>query len=414
MTNPSEQLPVKVDAIDSEQFGELIKLPDVLKQNRDLRARGEKLVGELLARMPENWNSVTLEYGDSLDADLNSLQGKMSTAVEKANERRSGFTRFFTSITKMFTAEENAMKELGDKIQAPRIAWASEKIRRQRERDIESQKELAKKHEGAEIFTNVTQAGKEKLVIFIGEQISKLNQKFNSQTMEELPGYSDRLKNWIPTMKDSEFERIVKNGDFKAKYHSPDEYAEIYNSAILELRASMYEEYFDALDAERKRLIELVNSRIEELKRAAQSDAERQKMLDRLETEENNRIDAAAKRKIAIKQQAQLSFTVAKDNATLEVASKAEELITKSPGSGSKLKYKPATHAEFLLIVQYWMESIFPAVPLDELEVKLSFMITACNKHLNDNIAQIRGIPVVEDISVKAVKTKKAKNGNNE
>lgn len=386
--------------IDTQKFGDLIKLPDILKKNQELKSKAAIRVKEVLALIPPDWKNFDIVKGDEIDTTLAEVQAKLTDAKKVCNERRSPYTQLLTQITSLFTAEENELTDFKESISGPRNAWQREKSRQQQERLAAENRAIAKKQEAVELAGQIELGIKQRAQALINTQISKFNERFNSKSIEELPAYGEKLKTWIPVLSADDAVAICKNGEYNARFHLPDEYALLYDNVKSVNEPHVVMSYQVALIAERNRLVELIPSRIAELQRAAQDAQAKADMDARLAREAAEREQAASIQKQQAEEAAKVQAEVKKEEVIFDYASTAQPAIQISKGTVQKLAYRPTTHAELLKLLQFWLTSEFTKLSFEEANKRLSWVRTAANESLNNGIT-IEGCPFEEEFSTR-------------
>ena len=166
----------------------------------------------------------------------------------------------------------------------------------------------------------------------------------------------------------------------------------------------MSKDFVETITAERDRLIALVPARIEELKRSA-SDAEAAKAAAERIAKEKEERDAELAKAAAGRIQAVESEANANKMANAFEHAAIAPSVQVSSGTVQKKKYAPATPKEFIPIIQWWVANTMPFLTIDELNKKLSFMLTAANKALNEG-TKIEGVKTVDDFSTRTSRKK--------
>lgn len=93
---------------------------------------------------------------------------------------------------------------------------------------------------------------------------------------------------------------------------------------------------------------------------------------------------------------------VGKLNAAFE-SIPAEPVISLASGTSVKKKYVINSHTDYTLVMTFWVGHNMHLLTPDELSKKLSFMVTAANKALNDGVI-INGLSVEDDYSTRTNK----------
>jgi hypothetical protein len=218
-----------------------------------------------------------------------------------------------------------------------------------------------------------------------------MNEKYNGVPADKLEAYGEKLKAANPDYTKLEFSRrVAVVGNLLTEL----EVQKIEVEAASELEVGFEFDYVGKIDAERNRLLILIPSRI----KALQADAEKE--AKRVADEAAERVRQAQKAQEEADQRAQAQAEADKTNAVFEVASTAELAPERASGTVIKKVYRPATHADWLRIIQLYIARDYPALTLADVEKKFSFALTAANKRLNAGEA-IEGMATEEDYSTR-------------
>lgn len=382
-------------------FGNLVTLPSVYELNSGLVARAKEQCNPVLKNLPLDLTKPTPEELEALDSELNGLQVKLAAAVKVNQERRMVFTGYFDKIKSVFTGMEADLTALKDGFKVTRDGIAKERIRRQAAEQKKQDDLIQKKQELVMLRTNWTQSFNANFSRALAEQIAKLNENFNGKLADQLEAYGVTLKAWNPAYKAHDI-ICAPVDSIQWRFNDSGVAEKNFTEVRSELFEQFNERYVKIMFTERDRLIELIPSRIKELK---ESDAKT--IAARLEKEKK---DAQDKLDLELRQQSeQIAAQGEADvlNATFEVAAKAEMPIEQTKGAVRKMKYVCESHAAYIAIIQSWVANDLPTLTIDELNKKLSFMLTSGNKRLNEGVKlEAKGLAVIEDISTRTSKIK--------
>lgn len=391
----------KVPALYQEPtFGNLVTLPTVHEQNASLLVRAKTACEPVVADLPQDLSKLTPDELEALDGKLNSLQVKLSEGEKISMERRKPFTQYMDKIKSEFTGIEKGFNELFGKFKSTRDAIARERIKRHEDEQRKQNEAIAKKQEAVMFRSYIFQSYNANFARFVALQNTRMNDSFNAKPADELEAYGETLKKWNP--KYADHDSICKNGEYNHKYHTPDEVSEINKEVIAELKPQFEASFIAALTKERDRLVELVPSRIKELK---ESDAAA--IAARLKKEADEKQAELDRQLAAQKQQSEAQTEADLLNATFDVASNSEQPIEQTKNTTRKLKYFITSHAAMTAIIQSFVANDMGLMTIAELEKKFSFMITAANKRLNEGVKlEAKGLATIEDVSTRTTKTK--------
>ncbi|HTE07684.1 MAG TPA: hypothetical protein VK628_02905, partial [Flavitalea sp.] len=143
-TQLSENMQVAV--LDPEQFGGLIKLPTILKQNQDLAARAVGKVSITLEPIKQiDLATVDAHTMETHDITLADIQARLKDAYDIMEGRRKPATGFMDQVKSMFTAEEKKITTIGAEVKTLRDSWQREKARRSQEAQQARDNDIAEK-----------------------------------------------------------------------------------------------------------------------------------------------------------------------------------------------------------------------------------------------------------------------------
>lgn len=402
------QLTTQPIDIANETFGELVKLPNILTENKGRAERAVSACRSAIDTVKEmDFTKVDATNFETVHIKkINELRAKAKLTLETMNDARKPFTQFFDNIKGQFTAEEAKVKEVLEELKQQDDNWQREKGRRQKEEDAKIAAELAKKEERityrAAIFTTITDS-------FSHDRLNTINKmwdKFNEQSLESIDNYVEKLKVWTPTLTDNQFAQYAMNGNLTAKHLSGDEVAEIYEAVKAELKPQISAKYTETITAERDRAILELESRKAELNRIINDAQAAQEAQERMAKEKAEREQAARDEQKAKEQEVLMNAEAEKTNAIFDAHADAIPVVGISKGTQVKKKYKVTAAGGYIAIIQSWVKNELPTLTADELEKKLSFMVTAANKRLNaGETLEAKGLEVEEDYSTRVRKS---------
>jgi hypothetical protein len=382
----------EVDLFKKPEYGDLVKLPAILKENQ-LSALNAKAATD---RMFEVIKLDNLKTGDitQIEADmasLASLQTKLAATMEKLGGKRMPLTRFLDGVKSLFTTEEKTVAGCIARIKGARDEW--ERVKAQRAADLrrEQEEKIRRKQEAidirAKIKAGIERAYNSALLL----AVQRMNEKYNAQPWQALEAYGEKLKAGVIDFSKLDFSRrVAVVGSLLTEL----EVQSIEVEVAKELEPGFAKDYAEKIDAERNRLIILIPSRI----KALQADAEKE--AKRVADEAAERARQAQRQQEEADQRAQAQAEAQKVEAVFEVASTAELAPERASGTVIKKVYRPATHADWLRVIQLYIARDYPALTLADVEKKFGFALTAANKRLNAGEA-IEGMATEEDYSTR-------------
>jgi hypothetical protein len=273
---------------------------EVLSKNENLALKAVTGAEQLLDTIEAEGMS------DELDAALNSWQVKAKEAVGIMNKRRSPITQIMTKMAKYFTEQEAKLDpakadSVYAKIQLKRNAWARQKAdeAKKKEQEILRQQSIAKERVSfkADVESHIRRIYGEKLFAFKQFAVKI----YNSLTLEN----AAEVKKSIGAVKISypldKFNEIEPAGAFAVHLSAEDQ-----KQIIVEVRDALYDElaanFRENMEAEKERLLDLIPSRLNELKEIAKAGEEQKKRLE--EEAERRRVADEARQKQEAAEQA--------------------------------------------------------------------------------------------------------------
>lgn len=390
--------------------GQLAQLPDVLTANASLADRAVATVrGQIEPLKSLDLMNLDIESIEASDATLNSLQGRLKDAYTMMNDRRKPYTQRMDEVKAMFTSEEKKVVEIGNEVKAIRDGIAREKARRIQVAEQEKAAKLEKQQAQIEARSLVVRMLNDRMADIIVKTIYKMHDAFNAKPATELDAYGATLGKWTPTLTTATWQEVCAGiGNPKPQHIISEQFAKVFAEVTESEGPALEKLYVTRLTKERDDLVESIPSRKMELERIA-GDAEAAKQAaERLAAErealkaqaEQDKADRAA----AIESAAQVDQV----NAAFDIASEATPVVGMSKGTVVKRKYVVGSHKAWAAIMQQWVAKEMAGYTLDELNKKLSFMLTAANKRLNDGEElKADGLRTEEDYSTRATRGKK-------
>jgi len=290
---------------------------EVLTRNENLAVKAVNGAQQLLDTIEAEGMS------DALDTALNDWQVKAKQCVTIMNERRSPITQIMTRMAKFFTEQEGKLDpakadSVYAKIQLKRNAWAKQKAddQKKKEAEILKQQNIAKEKVSfkAEVETHIRKIYGEKLLAFKQFAVKK----YNELTVDNVAEVKAKLKGISTNYPVDKFNEIEPTAAM-AFYLTDEDQKQI----IVAGRNSLYDElsanFKENMEAERERLLDLIPSRVNELKEIAKAGAEEKKKLEK--AAEDRRIADEARQKREATEQAEKDKAAIAANVQMETAS---------------------------------------------------------------------------------------------
>lgn len=243
---------------------------------------------------------------DELDVALNDWQVKAKQAVTILNNRRAPITQMMTKLAGLFTAQEGKLdpkkpESVYAKIQNHRNAWATHKANEKRKKDQEI---LDKQNRDKEIISIKGDIQSNLRAIFnqkIADFKKSILNKYNLLTLEnvaEVKAYIEQRPTLYPKDAFIKLEPTVFAVHIKQQE---------VDQLIFDEREKLYDELTDLfrenMEVEKSNTLELIPSRILELKEIAKAGAAEKARLEKIA--EDRRIADEARQALEQKEQAE-------------------------------------------------------------------------------------------------------------
>lgn len=283
---------------------------------------------------------------DELDSALNAWQLKSKDAVKLLNGRRSPITQMMTKLAGLFTAQENKLDpKKGDtvaaKVQTSRDQWAKFKAdaQRKKEQEILKQQNVAKERISikADIQNHIRSIFNTKLSAFKTDIQNKYNQ-LTLDNFEEIKAYIAQR----PVLYPIDAFRKIAPPVFGAYL----DVAEV-EKMIYDERENLYDElaavFQENIEVEKSNTLELIPSRILELKEIARSGAEEKARLEKIAADRAKADELRLKKEREdqeLKDRANVAATVQMETASTLFDSTAQLAEVKESVGKSKVAEK--------------------------------------------------------------------------
>lgn len=382
----------EVDIFKSPAYGELVKMPTILKENQLSAGNALAATDKRLAAIDQSKFLV----GDitQIEADIAGvakLRSTLDTTFKKLEGKRKPFTGFFDSVRALFTAEEKTITACIARCKAVQDAWEKAKAQRAAEQRRREEDEIRLKQAIVDVRATIKAGIERQYASALLAATQKMNAMYHGQAVDKLEAYAERLAKAVPDFAKLEFSRRV------AVYNqalTEIEIQEIEVARAKELEPTLAADYCAKMCAERDRLVALTPSKLKALRENAEKEAAR------VEAEATERSRQAEQAQREADQRAQAQAEADKLNTVFEVAATAELAPERSKWTIIKKVYRPTTHADWASILQLYVKRDFPALTLADVEKKFGFALTAANKRLNDGEV-LEGLKQEEDYSTR-------------
>lgn len=383
----------------------------ILDKNENLALKAVKGAEELLDTIEGQGMS------EEIDAALNAWQVKAKEAIGLMNMRRSPITQIMTRIAKHFTELENKLdpsksESVYSKVQAQRNAWAKQKAieAKEKEAEILKQQNIAKEKVSfkALVETHIRTIYNGKLLTFKQHAV-KIYNNLTIQNVAEVKAAINDVKVNYPL---DAFNKIEPAS--AVAYYLP---AEDQNEIIVAVRDNLYDElsanFRENMEAEKERLLDLIPSRVNELKEIAkageakkkelEAEAERRRVADDLRQKQ----EAAAQE---AKDKANIAANIQMETATtlFDTAAQLAQVKEESTGKAREgYKINVLNAAGWGAIFMFYFEKEGQKLDVETFGKKsLNQMKTFCEKHAMKENEQISSDALQYEEVFKAVATK--------
>jgi hypothetical protein len=386
--------------IDDEQFGKLVHLPSLYAGNL-ATVTGAKAYTAKVLEAVKAVDILTVDpiVMEALIAPVGELRAFLSEAKVEVEEGRKPHTQKMDAIKSLFTGIEKEFDGLDLEAQQEQIKWEKEKRRRKVVADAEAAKAIAKEQEAVKVKSDVTNAINRRFATALISVITGMSTTYYTKTTDDLTAYGEALKGWTPELEDEVYQAEIVPGYSRTvgQYLTGDEQLNLYTTTMLSLRAGLNDEWTSRITTERDRLIDLIPSRITEMKAGDTKVAEA-----RIAAEAAALVADVSSTVVSKADVTDLEASTANLEAVLTHSAPATGSLAAGKGSKVKQKYVLTNHAAFVAILQSWVKSDMALLTIDELNKKLSFMVTAANDKLNKGtVLQATGLTVEEDLKVR-------------
>lgn len=370
-----------------------VELPAIVEQSKATADAATEMCSTVITKAQAvDWSKMTNDQLKASDEKLSALQGRCAAAEEKMRATRMPITEAFEQFKKEnFIANEKVVESYKFELKKLRIAVANETQCRIDEANRAKNIALAEQQAAIEAkaaFDLHIQMCAWKLIS--ATRISVTTKFYNTA---DLDLFAKNLDAWVPsqaitddTIKAWEKQYITDDTIGDHDYHADkaairamiDEVLIPYKQATLEdipgrkaqLAAGVSTAADEAIATLKVQVLQDAEEQMEAATTASTALAEAEKINTVFELEANNTAPEQAK------------------------------------GTRIKKVYAPVGHGHWQLLITWYVANQFPHLTIPELEKKFGWILTKANGVLNATQEKIVGIPVENDMSVSARKSK--------
>lgn len=314
-----------------------------------------------------------------LDSECSKFLSVCTDAQIKMNTRRKPITQLFTAIAKEYTTLENFFDKtnpdtFAGKIQIERNKFAKAEGERQRQRELQIQREKAINQERVEIKARIEKAIRDSYLQTLFAFKQKANTIFNDAVLETLTDASaaiTKLRVDFPRDKFDEIKPIVT-----AVYLDIKE----VNTLIVEVRNGLYDElsanFRENMEAIKMHLTDQIPARRFELEEIAKADASQKKKLqDEAEFRQKEEALRIERENRELAKKAEQATELNKHVGEAEVGFQAEnQLADVRSGANLNTKVGYILHIKSVTgwqtMAAFWFAEIGNKMPMDKFETK--------------------------------------------
>ena len=272
---------------------EIIKTEEVtsiMATAPDVLVKSQTLLDKATAKAQSLIDTAASGMSDDLDAELNKWQINAKKALTILNTDRTPITQLMTKVAKVFTGMEAKLDpakpdSFYTKIQNIRNGYAAEKIRIQRQKEAEIQKQQNVKNEKNEIYAKVELSIRNTFNDLLLTTKTQVNNFFEGAKLETFADVSKRLKEMEVVLK------IDKWNAFKVQLQAVYLTQEEIENIILNVKTSLFDElaavYRENMEVIQQEVLDKLPTKKLELEALAKANDEER---ERLEAERLKRI----------------------------------------------------------------------------------------------------------------------------
>lgn len=349
---------------------------------------------------------------DALDQEIASFIERAKKTLKKMNGKRSAVTQIFDTIRSAYTGLENEVDPakkgtIPAQLQEVRNRYAAKKRAEQeaelRKRQQEQARQMAKNKYTTEVEEDYMRQYNE----LVTDSINRLMELDKSLTLDNYAIIADGVKNTSDTLPQKWFTALRPQVLLPSSL-TPDEARAIAAEVKQRLQQRFTEQYTFELSATRDDIIDRLPSKLKELERIAQANAEEAERI-RKAMEERERKEAELRERERAEREA-------KEKASAELAAQKQEMDGLFGAAEIQVnQYQPKTSVKkrlnvlnsegFMQVVGMWWAQLGCTLSVAELEKIFSKQLTYCNKLANDKehpiFIQSEHIEYVDDVKAK-------------
>lgn len=380
--------------INDEQFGKLIQLPEIYAKNK---ARVEKAT-EYAATALVAVKLVDMKTVDPVAMEVfmepvRKLRSLLSEAQKEILEERKPHTVKMDAIKSLFTGLEKSFDQLILDASTIEDKWELAKLERKREAENQKQIEINKNHEKIRLDTLIRKNIINAFAVHLATDVSKMISALEGKDEQALDSFEKGLKLWKPTLDD--FDAKASVGYLGSLLFTKDETEAMALTIVSDMEDQLANDYAAKMNEQKNKIIEMIPSvKAQLVVNAPISDfvsKEIEHIKEEIKEESESKNEAA-----------EATASIEKMNASFDASHAAVQTVSASKGTSFKKIYQPTTHKAFLSIIQSWITNTMSALTIEELNKKLSFMVTAANDRLSDGEKlEADGLNVIDDVTTK-------------
>lgn len=387
--------------INDSEFGNLIELPRIYEDGLNTVTGARAYTKKLLSPLETiDWTKVDALQMEQILGPLRENRQFIAEAKAEIHDARKPHTKKMDAIKALFTGLESDLDTLDAEIGIRLAAWESEKLRRQRAANEDSQRKIDKANEATRVKVHLKNIINQNFGAALIAEIQAMSGAYYSRSADELVEYGEALALWAPEFDLTQFSsgKDLASMPVSLSHHDEVERVSFFNEVKDSVLPSLQAEWVERVSSERDRLITLIPSRIKELSTVSPLVAQARIENERAKVRASLADSLHARSEIAAMEADNEKLNTILDNAPLSVSAPSAK------GTRVKSKYEITAHTAFIPIIGNWVKKHLGKLTVDEAIKKLSFMITAANSDLNAKQDPVKlvavGLDIAEDISV--------------
>lgn len=286
------------------------------------------------------------EMNDDLDAQVATFIEKAKRTLKVMNERRSPVTKLFDEVRSAFTSYENDIDvnkrgTLIYTLQQLRNQYAAKKHKEEEERLAKERERQQREERVRKLRQDIEDNLKAQYNRLVKDVIDELKQLDSNITLDNLPDYSVKIKNFSTELPEEWFKYLRINDNICIPTYLDQSYIDNVESEVKESLGKQFKDEYafeigetkayicDRLASKKANLEAIAKANAEEAERMKAKMQEREKAeAERLENERKQREEAERKKAEEEKQKDNL-FSLFDNNAALAASKAPKAKITK-------------------------------------------------------------------------------------